>query len=174
MASELSASGASFNILSGSHDFLNQIIDNISSCVLLLNNKMELQAYNDALKTIFSNKKDEDLLYQRCGEAIGCAYSVDEMKRCGETSQCRYCTLREKAMFSYLEKKPVYKEKIERDFFNIKGKKVLKHLQFSTKYFRYKDEPYIIMILDDITTLETQNNLIQFQEEKIKELIHKN
>ncbi len=71
----------SFDILGGSSKFLNLVLDNITCCILLLNDKMELQAYNDSLKTIFSNKKDEHILYQRCGEAIGCAYQVEEAKK---------------------------------------------------------------------------------------------
>ena len=52
MNSDISLTNTSFNYLSNSSEFLNIVLSNISSCVLLLNEHMELQAYNDALKTI--------------------------------------------------------------------------------------------------------------------------
>jgi len=171
MASDLSSSGISFKTLAKDSGFLNEIIHNISSCVLLLNNKMELQAYNNSIKTIFSNKKDEHLLYQRCGEAIGCAYTVEEKKRCGETSKCKYCELRESGLSTYLNKEPVYKKQIEREFFKTASNKVLKHLQFSTRPFRHKKELYVIMIIEDITEWISQEKLIKFQQEKLKEML---
>jgi len=39
---------------------------------------MELQAFNEPMMSIFSNKSDEDLLYRKCGEAIGCTYQIEE------------------------------------------------------------------------------------------------
>lgn len=141
----------SFNMLKGSSDFLNLVLNNISSCVLLLNDKMELQAFNNALKTIFSNKPDEHILYKRCGEAIGCAYQIEEVKNCGNTSKCCNCELRVAALISYMENVAVYKEFVERPFYNLEGEKVLKQLQFSTRVFNYSNEKYIIMIVDDIS-----------------------
>ena len=160
MAREKSLTNTSFDILRGSSEFLNTILDNLTSCVLLLNDKMELQAYNDAMKTIFSNKKDEHLLYKRCGEAIGCAHHVEEAKDCGRTSRCKYCDLRVSAIKSYTENKPVYKTHFSRHFFNTQNQKVLKHLQFSTRLFLHDDEKYIIMIIEDITKLISQQEKI--------------
>lgn len=174
MESELSSSGISFNLLAKKSGFINLIVENITSCVLLLNSKMELQAYNDALKTIFSNRADEDLLYQRCGEAIGCANTVEEMKQCGTTSKCKFCPLREAAMISYIDKQPIYKENIERDFFTREGKKVRKNLIFSTRPFEFENENYIIVIIEDITKYKNQQKLIQYQKDKIDDLISKN
>ena len=174
MASNLSASKTSFKVLGNSSEFLNIIIQNISSCILILNDKMELQAYNDPIKTIFSNKRDEDLLYVRCGEAIGCAYTVEEKKICGETSKCKFCELREAGMISYLEGKTIFKHKFSREFFIKTGRKVMKHLQFSTRPFQYKKDKYIIVIIDDISKLIDQEKLLSFQQGKINELIKKN
>jgi nitrogen fixation/metabolism regulation signal transduction histidine kinase len=150
---DISLTNESFDMLKGSSSFLNLVINNITSCVLLLNQKMELQAFNDATKTIFSNKLNEHLLYKRCGEAIGCAYQIEEAKNCGETSRCTSCELRISAMKSYMEDKDVYKTYIERPFYKRSGEKVMKQLQFSTRIFRDHNEKYIIMIVDDISAI---------------------
>ncbi len=153
MSNPISHANLSFNLLSGSSKFLNIVLDNINSCVLLLDKNMELVAFNNSLKTIFSNNKDEDLLYWKCGEAIGCAYQIEEKKECGTTSMCSSCELRLAAMESYLDDIAVYKEHIQRPYFNYEGDKIDKDLQFSTRLFKYNNEKFIIMIVEDITKL---------------------
>jgi len=151
MNTDISMTNESFNLLKGSSNFLNMVLNNINSCVLLLDKDMKLRAFNDSLKTIFSNKKDEDSLYRRCGEAIGCAYQVEEQKECGTTSMCSHCDLRISALNSYLNNEVIYKNHITRQFFDSNCDKVDKHLQFSTRLFQYNNEKYIVMIIEDIT-----------------------
>jgi hypothetical protein len=151
MASEISMTNESFSFLKNSGAFLNIIVNNINSCILLLDRDMKLRAFNDALKTIFSNKKNEDLMYMRCGEAIGCAHQIEEQKECGNTSQCCDCDLRLAALNSYMDNKTIYKNHVEKPFFTYDHTKVNKHLQFSTRLFIFDQEKYIIMIVEDIS-----------------------
>lgn len=151
MHSKRSMANHSFEMLAESGEFLNLILNNITSCVLLLDKDMKLQAFNDALKTIFSNKADEDLLYKLCGEAIGCAYQVEEAKDCGKTTKCCTCELRLAAFDSYLNNTTIFKKHIRRPFFNKNGKREMRDLQFSTRHFYFRKEKYIILIIDDIT-----------------------
>jgi len=153
MKTELTHTNERFSVLSKSSEFLNIILDNITSCVMLLDKELKLRAYNDPLTTIFSNKKDEKLMYRKCGEVIGCAYQIEEQELCGDTSMCRTCELRIAALHSYASNEEVFKEQITKPFFDFEGRKSDKHLQFSTRLFPYKNEKYIIMILEDITQL---------------------
>jgi sigma-B regulation protein RsbU (phosphoserine phosphatase) len=148
---DMALTNESFNFLSHSSDFLNIMLKNINSCVLLLDKDVRLRAYNDPLKTIFSNRIHEDLLYVRCGEAIGCAYQIEEEKECGKTSKCCDCELRIAALTSYMNNTAVYKDHIVKQFFTNSHLKVDKHLQFSTRLFHFNDEKYIIMIIEDIS-----------------------
>jgi sigma-B regulation protein RsbU (phosphoserine phosphatase) len=151
MNSDISMTNESFSFLSQSSDFLNMALNNIKSSVLLLDKEMRLKAYNNALKTIFSNKRDEDLLYVKCGEAIGCAYQVDEEKECGTTSKCCDCELRIAALTSYVDGDEIYNDHIVKPFFTREKVKVDKHLQFSTRLFLHGREKYIMMIVEDIS-----------------------
>jgi len=153
MKYEMAMTNISFDFLKGSSEFLSIILNNINSCVLLLDKEMKLIAFNDVLKTIFSNKKDENLLYKRCGEAIGCAYQIEEELECGKTSKCCSCELRISAITSYNENKVVYKQSISKPFFDYNNRKVNKELQFSTRLFEFDDEKYIIMMVEDISKL---------------------
>lgn len=151
--SDYAISNNSFDFLKGSSAFLNIIINNINSCVLLLNKDMRLTAFNDALKTIFSNRKDEHLIYKRCGEAIGCAFHVEEEKECGSTTMCNVCELRTSAVKSYEEKENTYKKHISRPFYNANNQKIDKKLQYSTHLFYYHKDKYVLLIVEDITNL---------------------
>lgn len=158
MQSKKTMANHSFEMLTESGEFMNIVLNNITSCVLLLDKDMKLQAFNDALKTIFSNKADEDLMYMLCGEAIGCAYQIEEAKDCGKTSKCCTCELRLAAFDSYLNDTIVYKEHIRRPFFNKNGEREMKDLQFSTRHFNFKKEKYIILIINDISGLAPSQN----------------
>ena len=151
--SDFAISNSSFDFLKGSSTFSNIIFNNINSCILLLNKENRLTAFNDALKTIFSNKKDEDLIYRRCGEAIGCAFQVEEQKDCGNTSMCTDCELRLSAVNSYSNNENTYKKRFSRPFFNADNQKVDKNLQFSTHLLYYYKEKYVVMIIEDISNL---------------------
>ncbi|OFX51411.1 MAG: hypothetical protein A2046_04410 [Bacteroidetes bacterium GWA2_30_7] len=157
MKRDIALTNVSFNFLSKSSEFLNLVLNNITSCILLLNKQMELQAYNNCLTTIFSNSENEEKLYQKCGNAIGCAYLIEENKDCGETTFCNCCELRISAIESYLNDKPIFKERITRPYYDKNNIKVIKHLQFSTRLFLFDNERYIIMIIDDITNLCVKN-----------------
>lgn len=148
---DMALTNESFSFLSHSSDFLNILLNNINSCILLLDKDVRLRAYNDPLKTIFSSRKHEDLLYVRCGEAIGCAYQIEEKMECGKTSKCNDCELRVAALTSYMNSVAVFKEHIVKPFFTHDDMKVDKHLQFSTRLFQFQDEKYIILIIEDIS-----------------------
>ena len=144
----------SFEFLKHSTAFLNLVINNINACVLLLDKQMRIRAFNDAINTIFPLNSNSNIKMVRCGEAIGCAYQVEEMTECGKTSQCHSCELRLAALESYVHHKTIYKEHIVKPFFTEQGKKIDKHLQFSTRFFEFDNESYIILIIEDITHLQ--------------------
>jgi sigma-B regulation protein RsbU (phosphoserine phosphatase) len=146
----LTHTNVSFNFLKGSTEFLNIVLENINSCVLLLNNKMELISFNDAISTIFPRTKNTNLNYKRCGEAIGCAYQIEEATDCGKTSHCKNCELRTNAMSSYLDNTVSYKKNIIRPFYNDKNEKIYCHLQYTTRSFTFQNEKYILMLIESI------------------------
>jgi len=159
--SDISSENTRFKSLQHNPEFLDGLLSNISSCVLILNKELKLTCFNDAIKTIFSNKPDEDLLYRRCGEAIGCAASVDEMKDCGTTSKCCHCALRKAGLMTYATGKAVYKKRISKEFYRHSGNKELKHLQFSTRLVPVEDEKYVMVVVEDVTPLLNQRMEIE-------------
>jgi len=147
----ISNTNSTFSYLKSSGDFLSVLLENLNSCILLLNKDNKLIAFNNALKNIFTNKKDEHLLYYRCGEALGCANHIDEMKDCGSTSHCSRCQFREAIIETYQSGKCVFKEPTVRYFFDKNGNKIKKHLQFSTHVFKFYKDKYVILLIEDIS-----------------------
>lgn len=142
------------------------ILQEIPTCVLLLDSEMMLFAYNDVLKTIFSNKPDEFILYKKCGNVIGCAYAVEEEKECGTTSMCKFCSLRESALTSYTSSMNIYKQRLDREFYTTSLKKEMKYLEFSTRIFQHDHERYVVLFINDITAfVKKQNNPVRDSQE---------
>jgi sigma-B regulation protein RsbU (phosphoserine phosphatase) len=169
MENEFASSNETFLQLSNTPEFLNSLINDICSCILLLNDKMELRAFNDPMKNIFINNKEEHLQYERCGEALGCAYTVEEKKRCGETSKCKFCELRKNALLSYYSNEPVNNKIISREFYTTNSEKELRHLRYSIRTFKNDSNHYIMLIVNDITLLYSQDQLINYQKKLLME-----
>ncbi|MCF8358235.1 MAG: hypothetical protein K9H26_05720 [Prolixibacteraceae bacterium] len=167
---EVASSNVTFSLLKKNHEFLNALINDIGSCILILNKKMELRAFNEPLKNLFSNFEGEAMLYMKCGEALGCAHAVEEMKECGQTTHCKHCEIRRDALFAYTSGDAVFNRPISREFYTADGKKVLKHLRYSIRSFRHNRGQYIMVIVNDVTQLMNQTKIIREQEMRITEL----
>lgn len=170
MSQLLTSAYTRFSDLHGSSQFLDFILNNISSCVLMLNKEMKLQAFNNPLKTLFLHNSDRKILYQRCGEVLGCAYSVEENADCGKTSHCHECNLRETALKAYANHSSYQNMQLIREFYTTEGKKEIKNLRFSVKPIYYEDCYYLLLIIDDITNVVEDNSLQKLQQNYLKRL----
>ena len=157
-----------FRDLRESNDFLNVLIDNITSAIFLVDRDIKIRNFNDPFQALF--QKDEgQILGERCGNVIGCAFTVDQSKDCGETTNCNECELRKSILKSFLEKVATYREKIERGFY-IQGEKISKYFQFSTKYIQWNHETMVLIVVDDITALEKQRLKLEQQNIELEDL----
>ncbi len=148
MMTNITLTNVSFNFLKGSPEFLDLVLENIHCAVLLLNNKMQLVSFNNSLFTIFPKNKEKNLKLVRCGEAIGCAYQVEEQKECGETSKCKTCELRLSAISTYLNNSSTFRKEITRPFYLENNEKVNMKLQYTTKNFAFENDKYILMLIE--------------------------
>jgi PAS domain-containing protein len=76
-----------FDDLRESNEFLNILLDNMNSAVLIADENLQIHHFNDNFLQLFKRSEDR-VLIKRFGGATGCIYSVEESKACGETSQC--------------------------------------------------------------------------------------
>ncbi len=161
-----------------SNQFLNELIDNITSAIFIVDEDPRIFSINDSFETLFYKTEDQ-VIKQLCGNAIGCIFHVEEGKDCGQTSNCDDCILRKNILKTYKTKKPIYKTLLVRGFY-IKGTPITKYLIFTTKYVRYMDTDMVLVVVEDITEIEEQkrklkkaNEFLQNSlREKTSELVH--
>lgn len=163
----------SFDFLKHSPEFLKALVDNLNTCILILNKNMELQAFNNPIRTIFGRNQSLESLMKKCGDVIGCSYAVDEETECGTTSHCKYCDLRLNALECYASKSFVSKKLLSRDFYDSNGTKRLKYLQYDITTFEFENERYIIVLITDVTDLHNSLNIINEQKKEIQDLYKK-
>ena len=79
--------------LKESNEFLNLLLDNINSAVLIADENLHIHQFNNSFLNLFDTAA-ECTLETGFGEASGCVQAILENKPCGETSQCADCILR--------------------------------------------------------------------------------
>jgi signal transduction histidine kinase len=156
--------------LKESNEFLNTILENITSAIFIADRDLRIQSFNDSFKSLFY--KDEDLVIgQLCGNAIGCIHTVTENTDCGTTTNCMACNLRPSILSSFLKKVPTQKAILAREFL-INDKVIHKYFQFSTRNITFIKEEMILVIIDDITDYHEQRKALD-EKNKNLEIINK-
>ncbi len=155
--------------LKESNSFLNSLYENVTSAIFLADENARIYNFNDTFKTLFY-KPDDEILKELCGNVMGCIFHVEEGMDCGDTSHCDECVLRRSIIMSFIEKVPVYKEMMIRDFY-IKNKRITKYFIFTTKYITHDGDPMILVIFDDVTELEENKRKLEHYSRNLENLI---
>ena len=142
------------NDLKESNEFLNALIDNINAAVLIVDRAMRIEQFNHSLEMLFGRSGDT-LSGERCGNALGCVFAVDENVECGKSSHCHQCVLRRSILCAFTEKVPRHKQKLVREFY-IQGRALTKYFEYTTGYIVFHGQEMILVIVDDVTESETQ------------------
>jgi sigma-B regulation protein RsbU (phosphoserine phosphatase) len=145
--------------LKESNEFLNLLLDNINSAVLIADENLQIHNFNKSFLNLFDSAA-ECTLESGFGETTGCVNAVVENKRCGETSQCVKCILRRSLIHNLIEKAPMDNQALNRMFY-INGHPVLKHLQFSTRPIQFQGQKMFLVIIYDVTDIEQQKIELQ-------------
>jgi len=150
--------------LKESNEFLNLLLDNIDSAVLIADEHLKIHSFNKSFLDLFDNAA-ESILEAGFGEVAGCVNAVLENKACGETSQCAGCLLRRSLVLDLTDQPLVDKQPLKRVFY-INGKPVQKYLQFSTRRITFQGRKMFLVIIYDVTSLEKQKIALQ-QKQKL-------
>ena len=113
--------------LKESNEFLNLLLDNINSAVLIADEDLQIHEFNNSFLNLFDNAA-ECTLEKGFGEVSGCINAVLENKACGLTSQCANCILRRSLIDNLINSAPVNRQLMQRIFY-IDGKPIKKYLQ---------------------------------------------
>ena len=135
--------------LKESNEFLNLLLDNINSAVLIADENLQIHRFNDSFLNLFDSAT-ESILETSFGEAVGCVNAIVENKTCGATSQCSQCILRSSLIHNLIDRAPVNNQPVNRVFY-IKGKPVEKHFQISTRPITFQGRKMFLIIIYDVT-----------------------
>lgn len=145
--------------LKESNEFLNLLLDNINSAILVADENLQIHHFNNSFLNMFDHAA-EGFFGQAFGNATGCVHAVSENKPCGETSHCAHCVLRKSLIQTLIENAPVDRRRLERTFY-LNGKPVQKYLEFSTRRISFQGRNMFLVIIYDISDIEQQK--IEFQ-----------
>ena len=150
---------SSLGDLRESNAFLNLLLDNINSAVLIADENLQIYQFNNFFLKLFS-PSDEQVAEQSFGNITGCINSVSENRPCGKTSMCAACILRRSIVKTMTQKVPVDNVRLERIFY-INGVPAEKYLEFSTRHIDFQGRQMTLVIIYDITDIETQKIELQ-------------
>jgi sigma-B regulation protein RsbU (phosphoserine phosphatase) len=137
--------------LKDSNDFLNLLLDNMDTAVLIADENLKIHEFNESFLSLFDRSYDSvvDITF---GPASGCVNAVKENKTCGETSACGHCVLRSSLLETFLEDVPTYRKRLDRIFY-IDGVPVQKYLEFTARPISFQSHKMILVIIYDITEI---------------------
>jgi sigma-B regulation protein RsbU (phosphoserine phosphatase) len=137
--------------LKASNEFLNLLLDNMDTAVLIAYENLKIHEFNDSFLSLFDRSYDSvvDITF---GPASGCVNAVTENKTCGETSACGHCVLRRSLLQTFLEDVPTDRRRLERIFY-IDGKPIKKYLEFTARPISYQNNKMILVIIYDISEI---------------------
>ncbi len=155
--------------LKESNEFLNILFDNITSALFILDKDARVESINESFSILFQ-KREEKILGDLCGNALGCKFAVEENALCGETTNCKNCKLKNDILANMSAKVPTNNRKLTRDFYADNFTKDTKHFLYSTRHIQYNEKEYILVIVDDHTELEKQKVKLEEQNGSLKSL----
>ena len=148
-----------------SNAFLNLLLDNITSAVLIADEDMQIHQFNKSFLDLFDRATDQPVDHS-FGRIAGCVNAVVENRPCGQTSRCQFCSIRRSLLDAVVGEVPVDRRRLERRFF-IDGRPVTKYLEFSARPIQFQGRRMILVILYDITELETQKRELEAKQTQI-------
>ena len=153
--------------LKESTEFLNLLLSNINSAVLIVDENMEIHQFNDFFVELFDKSLDT-FVEKSFGPATGCINAVLESLPCGETSHCKSCVLRHSLIKTMVEKVPVDNKTLDRIFY-VDGEEKEKHLEFSTRPVYYQDKRLVLIVIHDISDIEQKKRELELKQQKLDE-----
>ena len=151
--------------LKESNEFLNLLLDNINSAVLIADENLRIHQFNNSFLDLF-DKATESVIDESFGETVGCVNAIIENKSCGATSQCSNCILRKSLIHNLIDHAPVENQPLNRIFY-INGQPVEKHFQFSTRPITFQGRKMFLIIIYDVTDIELQKIELQRRQKRI-------
>lgn len=138
--------------LKKSENFIEVLMDNLESNIMVVNQDIKVESANPFLKDML-HKDLKQIEGKKCGNALGCSHAIEEGKNCGETSFCNSCNLRKTIISTLADKSNHSGNVLSREFY-MNGEKVKKYFLYSCKHVKFNSDDMALLIMNDVTELE--------------------
>lgn len=142
----------SITTLINREDFLRNLFESIPCGIFVIDNERRVQAVNNVLERTFQTSKVEAIDH-RTGEALKCIHAYKKPKGCGFSEECMTCGIRNAAIEA-LEGNKIQRSKAQVKLLVNEELKEF-HLLVSAAPFEYDEARFAIVILEDMTELNT-------------------
>ena len=133
-------------------DFLRNLFESIPCGVFVIDAQRRVQAVNNVLEQAFQTSM-VDVMDHRAGEALKCIHAYKKPKGCGFSEECMTCGIRHAATKA-LDGNKIHRGKAQVKLL-INGEPKDFHLLISAAPFEYEGARFAIVILEDMTELNT-------------------
>lgn len=159
-----SSTPVNFNAIN--NDDFNAIFNHIPSLIFVLDKNINVVNVNDAALQI-AKKLKEDAVGIRPGNILNCVNSYDSPKGCGHGKKCNNCLIRNTVIDTLENGKT--NVKIESPFSLSVGEQLMEMtILVSSVNINGKNEPQILVVIDDITDRKKTEQIIQNKELELK------
>ena len=150
-----------------SNEFLNLLLDNMNTAVVIVDENYKIYQFNNAFLNLFDKAADRPV-GAAFGDLTGCVHAVRENKACGETSQCSFCMLRRSVLHTLVKDAPIEKRTLERIFY-FRGRPEKKYLEFTTRKISFQGRRMYIILIYDITEIQLQKLKLQEKQKQLNQ-----
>ena len=145
------------NSLFANSDFILKVFDSLPTPLFIVDEDVRVHHFNPAAVSTFG-PDFKDIYLQRGGEVLHCLHSTENPDGCGHSEFCKSCVIRNSVRSAFqLEK--VYREKTRMDIVTGENRTEV-DLLITASLFVYGKEPYVVLVLEDITELSQLRSLL--------------
>ena len=132
--------------------FLKNLFESIPCGVLIIDGDRRVQAVNNVLEQTFQTA-EQDRIEKRAGDLLKCVNALKHPDGCGFSEECMTCGVRNTALKA-LEGNKIHRNKANVELLVNREPRALQFL-ISAAPFEYEDKRYAVIILEDITELNS-------------------
>ncbi|NQU33013.1 MAG: PAS domain S-box protein [Bacteroidetes bacterium] len=148
-------------LLEQKREEMNLIFENSDVILILMNKDVQVVQINKAGIKL-AGKSRSEILGLLGGEVLNCINAWDENNLvCGRGKKCEYCVVRNNVNSTYKNRSNIYKAEGPFEILS-DGKKIKLYLSVSTSLLEFNNEEFVLLTIDDITSLkEVENEVIE-------------
>lgn len=169
VSTDITALKTSASILQYNERLLEAIFDGAPVAMILIDRKSDVLKINKAARELGLDT-DKKAIGLQPGNALNCIVASKTKEGCGHGKECLKCILRS-AIQTTFENKVGVKKIPYSMYLKRKDDNIDYNIQISTSYLEINDSPMALMMLEDVTAIETAERALMDSEYRYRQII---